>query len=170
MYKPYNYRNRREFLYGPCPNVCWKPLITTEKETEILRKLKRTWFGIKDRCKNPKSPHYRHYGGRGIKLCPEWEDFEVFVLSVGYPCGYGLSIDRIDNDGDYEPANVRWATESEQGRNKYTHVYWEETYKIARKMGYSKEFAVEAAQEAVIQESIRRGSKRPPPLRKLPLD
>lgn len=78
------------------------------------------------RCKNRNHLRYDNYGGRGINVHPEWvEDFWVFVRDVGErpegvgPTGRALySLDRINNDGNYEPGNVRWATHSEQARNK----------------------------------------------------
>lgn len=78
------------------------------------------WHGMKARCSNPKNQRYSCYGGRGIEVCSEWEsNFEVFkdwALKNGYQDG--LSIDRIDVDGNYEPSNCRWITLSEQSDNK----------------------------------------------------
>ena len=71
-----------------------------------------------DRCLNPRLPSYPYYGGRGITVCDEWiESFDAFLAHVGIR-PEGTSIDRIDNDGNYEPGNVRWATPSEQMRNR----------------------------------------------------
>lgn len=82
----------------------------------------KTWWGMKKRCYNKKSPDYRLYGGRGIKICPEWlNDVKVFYDYVSPLPHYkedGYSIDRIDNDGDYEPGNVRWADSLTQASNK----------------------------------------------------
>lgn len=69
------------------------------------------------RCENPRNARYPNYGGRGIKVCAEWRSFEVFLRDMG-ECPPGLSLDRRDNNGDYEPTNCRWATREEQGRNK----------------------------------------------------
>lgn len=71
------------------------------------------------RCTDRKHPAFKNYGGRGITVCVEWRhDFAAFLKHVG-PCpGPGYSIDRKENDGHYEPGNVRWATRQEQARNQ----------------------------------------------------
>ena len=78
------------------------------------------WHHMKERCMNPNSPKYRLYGGRGITVCGEWiDDFTVFrdwAISTGY--SDELTLDRIDNDKGYYPDNCRWATFSEQNRNR----------------------------------------------------
>jgi hypothetical protein len=77
------------------------------------------WDGMKSRCYNPKRHDYGRYGGRGIKVCQKWRDsFLAFIGDVGQRPDSSYSIDRIDNNGNYEPGNVRWATIFQQRANR----------------------------------------------------
>lgn len=78
------------------------------------------------RCEAKTSNHYSHYGGRGICVCPEWSDFAVF-RDWAYSNGYkeGLTLDRIDNNGNYEPSNCRWTTMKEQSNNRRNSIFVE---------------------------------------------
>lgn len=80
-----------------------------------------SWCNMRQRCNNPKNPKYARYGGRGIKVCDEWQDISGF-LAWAIKSGWkeGLSIDRIDNDGNYCPENCRWVSMSENSRKKRT--------------------------------------------------
>lgn len=75
------------------------------------------WWSMYQRCYDQNCPAYPRYGGRGIKVCDSWKIFENFLKDMGEPPP-GMSIERINNDGNYEPLNCKWATRFEQGRNK----------------------------------------------------
>ncbi len=78
----------------------------------------QTWSSMIQRCNNPKRLHYDRYGGRGIAVCERWLKFDNFLEDMGER-PLGKSLDRINNDGNYEPSNCRWATKSEQQINKH---------------------------------------------------
>jgi hypothetical protein len=79
------------------------------------------WRLMKNRCGNPSAKDYPRYGGRGIQICEQWNNFDIFLSDVGPRPSKLLSLERCDNDGNYEPGNVRWATAVEQQNNKRTN-------------------------------------------------
>lgn len=90
----------------------------TRKHGDFGTKLYGVWAGMKRRCQNPNTKHYKDYGGRGIEVCKEWQKYEVFkrwALATGY--NEGLSIERMDVDGDYCPSNCKWIPLKEQPNN-----------------------------------------------------
>lgn len=82
------------------------------------------WSRMRSRCNNPRNNSYKNYGGRGIKVCDRWESFENFYADMGPRPSPDHSLDRKDNELGYGPANCRWATYSEQIRNRRRYICW----------------------------------------------
>jgi hypothetical protein len=93
------------------------------KHGQSRTRLYRVWWDMLRRCKDPKEAGYKNYGGRGITVCEEWHEFKSFYEWANMN-GYSpnLSIDRINNNGNYEPSNCKWSTRHEQCRNKRNNV------------------------------------------------
>ncbi len=117
----------------------------------------QAWYAMLKRCYNPKIKHYIHYGGRGIRVCERWHKFENFLKDMGPRPSLNLfsySLDRIDNDGNYEPSNCRWASPKQQGANRRTNVYLE--FK-GRKMIISEWAKYLGFKDSCIRERLRHG-------------
>jgi len=104
----------------------------------------RRWSSMRGRCNNPNDKDWHRYCGRGIKVCERWNSFENFIADVGLPPSPDLQMDRINNDGDYEPGNIRWANVYEQQVNSRHIMIWVEvdgvrlSWKMwARRLGVS---------------------------------
>jgi len=92
-------------------------LLHGHAKREERHPLYQTWKGMRHRCNNPNHKHYKNYGGRDIKICTRWNNFENFIADMGERPP-DTSLDRINSDGDYEPANCKWSTRSEQAYNR----------------------------------------------------
>ncbi len=104
-------------------------------------KIYKVWANMKDRCSNPNCKQFNDYGGRGISVCERWLKFENFLSDVG-ECPDGLVMDRIDNNGNYEPNNHRWTDWKTSLRNRNCVKVSTEKVKIIKEMrlfGYKQQ-------------------------------
>ena len=89
----------------------------------------QAWSDMLQRCYNPNCKDYKNYGGRGITVCDRWlHSYENFLKDMGRAPGKGYSIDRINNNGNYDPGNCRWATSSQQNSNKRSKAEMEKVF------------------------------------------
>lgn len=102
----------------------------------------RSWSSMMTRCNNKKCHAYQSYGGRGIKVHHEWYSFETFIKDVGIRPGLEFSIERINNDGNYEPGNVRWADKNTQANNTRKSVRFTHNGKTQTSLEWAKEAGI----------------------------
>lgn len=122
------------------------------------------WINIISRCTKPSDKYYSRYGGRGITVCKEWaDDINTFARDMGER-PTGASIDRIDNDSPYAPENCRWATATEQNRNRRRHrrlTYGGETLlqaEWAERLGISQDTLYQRVKRLGVERAIAMGS------------
>jgi hypothetical protein len=118
------------------------------------------WRNMTDRCLDPGSHAYHWYGARGITVCPEWRDPAAFCAwmdaNMG-PCPPGMSLDRIRNDGNYEPGNVRWSDAAGQTRNSSAaKITWDIADEIRRRCAAGESQRILAADFSISQQSVSR--------------
>lgn len=102
----------------------------------------RAWCSMRERCNRVNNPYFYRYGGRGIKVCDEWNSYAKFRNDVGERPSPKHTLDRIHNDGDYEPTNVRWATKQEQANNRHNNTYIEHNGKKQTIATWAREYGI----------------------------
>lgn len=158
--------NGRQMLDENEPWVSIKPIRDSRYYGYSNTRLHTIWGSMKQRCYNPKKDRYKDYGGRGIKVCDEWRNsshaFYDWALANGYR--EDLSLDRIDNDGDYCPENCRWATIQQQAQNRRNDG---ESQRETARRRVAAEIIKESPEllPKEYREAIENGTPLPPPIK-----
>lgn len=131
---------------------------------EERRLMNNRWRGMIRRCTNPNDAGYHNYGGRGIRVCEEWlgfpEGFQNFVHYVGRPPFARAELDRIDNDGNYEPGNVRWVSKRDNDNNRRTNTWcWIDTPQGRKKMTLAQAARFAGLDQTVVKSRYARGDR-----------
>lgn len=100
------------------------------------------WLVMKDRCRNPRNKRFDRYGGRGIEVCERWNEYENFIADMGPRPSGRFSVERVNNDGHYEPRNCKWGTDSEQVRNTCRNVNIEHDGKVMCLVDWANHFGI----------------------------
>jgi len=133
--------NVKDMLSSNVVNLTTKSCGCFAQETISLRsrkhglhksKIYKSWTSMKQRCDNSDTHGYHRYGGRGIRYSAEWKSFDGFYKDMGSSYIDGYQIDRIDNDGDYEPENCRWSSPMENSQNKENNKLNPEAVKVIK--------------------------------------
>lgn len=147
----------------PSAEVSLQPAIDFLKSPEILA-LKRsygqpykTWMSMKDRCLNKNHMHFFRYGGSGITICDRWMVYNNFLADMGVP-GPKMSLDRIDNNGNYEPGNCRWSTPIEQATNRKSTRFIEINGEIKSISAWCRIYKIHTA---TVHSRMRKGMSAP---------
>ena len=120
---------RRDRLRMGKRTACWRKNHPRPPSPKTLPQLHPVeydaWMRMRERCNNPNRKGHKHYGGRGIKICPQWDSFAQFLADMGSRPPDKPTLERLDVNGDYEPSNCAWATWAEQRRNQRNSRYVE---------------------------------------------
>lgn len=120
-----------------------RPKGSVKIDANLRHPLYMTWARMRDRCNNPNSALYHRYGARGIKVCERWDNFRYFVSDMGPKPDVHHSIERIDNDGGYDPFNCIWAMPEQQQNNKRNCRYITHEGRKLTVAQWAREFGIE---------------------------